>query len=49
MISCPRVIAFEELVIEWAFKLLEKIANDELFKRRSIDQDKAEIASLERN
>ena len=37
MISCPRVIAFEELIIEWAMKLMQKVGKDELFKRRSVD------------
>ena len=46
MISCPRVIPFEELIIDWAIKLMDKVAKDELFKRKSIEQDKAEIAGL---
>jgi len=46
MVTCPRVIAFEEMVIEWAIKLLQKVGKDELFKRRSVDQDEAEIATL---
>ena len=46
MISCPRVIAFEELIIEWSIKLMQKIGKDELFKRRSLEQDQAEMARL---
>lgn len=46
MVTCPRVIAFEELVIEWSIKLLQKVGKDELFKRRSVEQDEAEMASL---
>jgi len=39
MISCPRVIEFEHLVLEWAIKLIRQVAKDELFKRTSIEQD----------
>ena len=46
MTSCPRVIAFEELVIEWGIKLLEKVGNDELFKRKTLEQDLAELERL---
>jgi len=36
MLSCPRVINFEQLVIEWSLKLLERLSEDELFKRSTI-------------
>ena len=37
MLSCPRVVDFELLCVEWAIKLLQKTALQELLKRRSID------------
>lgn len=43
MLSCPRVIAFEQLIVEWAIKLLDRLAQDELFKCRTIQQDQAEL------
>ena len=46
MISCPRVIPFEELIIDWSIKLMEKVGKDELFKRKSLEQDMAEIDGL---
>ena len=46
MISCPRVIPFEELIIDWAIKLMEKVGKEELFKRKSLQQDMTEIDGL---
>ena len=36
MLSCPRVIDFELLIIEWAIKILQKVGMEELFKRTSL-------------
>jgi hypothetical protein len=46
MISCPRVIQFEMLVLEWGLKLLDKISKEELFKRSSLEQDKEALQRL---
>lgn len=37
MISSPRVIEFELLILDWGIKLLEHIAKDELFRHGSLD------------
>lgn len=44
MISCPRVIEFEIMMIEWAIKLLVKIASQELFKTSTLEKDEKELA-----
>ena len=46
MISCPRVLAFEQLVVDWAIKLLEKIGKEELFKRSTLASEEAELERL---
>ena len=46
MISCPRVIDFELLIVDWAIQLLQKIGKDELLKESTLKQDEAELAKL---
>ncbi len=36
MISSPRVIEFELLVIDWALDMLDRLGKEEVFKRTSI-------------
>lgn len=43
MISCPRVLKFEMLILEWGLKVLDKISKDELFSRSTLDEDKESL------
>ena len=43
MISFPRVIPFELMMIDWAIKILEKHGEIHLFKRSSLESDQAEL------
>ena len=45
MVSSPRVIEFELLVVDFALDLLEHYAKTELFKRTSLEQDQQAFAS----
>lgn len=47
MISCPRVIRFEVLIVDWAIKLLEKIGEKELFSRKSLEAEERELEGLD--
>ena len=47
MISCPRVIDFEKLIVDWAIKLLLKISQEELFKRKSLEEEEKELDGLD--
>ena len=40
MISSPRVLKFEMLILEWGLKVLKKISKDELYSRSTLDEDK---------
>jgi len=46
MISSPRVLAFEQLVVDWALRLLDRVSQNELFKRSSLEEDQAEMESV---
>ena len=39
MLSCPRVLDFELMVVEWAIKVLQKHAKTQLMKRSSLEED----------
>ena len=44
MMTCPRVLDFELLIVDWALKLVEKVGKEELLKKRTLAQDRAELA-----
>lgn len=46
MISCPRVIEFEIMVVEWAIKLLVKVACMELIKKSTLEKDEQELVRV---
>lgn len=46
MVSCPRIIPFEILIIDFALKLLDKVGKRFLFKKRSLAKDVQELAEL---
>ena len=47
MISCPRVLEFEKLIIDWGIKLLEKNGQQELFKRSSLEEEQKEVVGVD--
>ena len=46
MISCPRLIAYELMVIDWAIKILVKHGEVQLFKKSTLEQDRQELEQL---
>lgn len=46
MISCPRVIPYELMVIDWAIKIMEKHGEVLLLKKSSLDQDLESLDKL---
>ena len=48
MVTCPRVIPFELLILDWAIKLLNKVGEAELFKKTTLEQDQAELEKVRR-
>ena len=39
MISSPRLIAYELMVVEWAIDILEYYGKEQLYKRSTLDED----------
>ena len=48
MVTCPRVIPFELLIMDWAIKLLNKVGETELFKKTTLEQDRDELEKVRR-
>ena len=43
MVHSPRLLAFEIYIIEYGLRLLNKIGEQELFNRTSLEEDEAEL------
>ena len=41
MISSPRLIQYELMIVDWAIDMLEYYAKEELFKRSTLEEDQA--------
>ena len=46
MISCPRLIAYELMVIDWAIRILVKHGEVQLFKKSALEQDRESLEML---
>ena len=46
MISSPRLIGYELMVVEWAIDMLEYYGKEELYKRSTLEEDQARAEAV---
>ena len=46
MISSPRLIEYELMIVDWAIDMLEYYGKQELFKRSTLDEDQARAEAV---